>query len=154
MKRSIFLIILLAGIATVSGILMSKASWLGRVGMTFFHKEYNLLKVWWEGALAVFVIFMALFIIHTIIHQTTRVVLGRVIHFVLFLAALGCAYLTYDDFTNDFTHRLLKWRFHYGFYLIWVGWVLISLFFLFKKKKVKLGTIDPGKTETTDPQTP
>ena len=102
--------------------------------MTFFYKEYNLLKVWWQGAIAVYIVLLLLFLLHSVIQRTLRPVMARLLHIVLLLAAVGCLYLTYDDFTNDLSHRLLGHRFHYGFYLGWAGWILICLFFIFKRR--------------------
>jgi hypothetical protein len=137
MKRNFFFLVLLAGLACASGFLMSKASWIGRVAMTFFYREYNLLKVWWQGAIAVYLIFMGLFLLHTFIYRASHIIAARIWFVLLLLMGVAGAYLTYDDFTNNFSHHLLKWRFHFGFYLIWAGWLLISLFFLSKGKRVK-----------------
>jgi len=110
---------------------MSKATWIGRVGITFFHKGYNLVKVWWQGAIAVFLVWMVLFYIHSLIQQRMKAGPAKLMHvFILLLAAAGL-YLTYDDFHTDITHRMLGHKFHYGFYLGWVGWLLICLFYIF-----------------------
>ena len=139
MKRTILFLVLLAGLSTTSGYLMSKASWIGRVGMTFLHREYNFLKIWWQGAIAVYLVFIVLFWLHSFIFRRFHVVGARLCFILFFLLGVGGAYLTYDDFTNDFSHHLLKWRFHLGFYLIWAGWVLISLFFLFRARPKPAG---------------
>ena len=135
MKRTIPFLFLLAGLSAVSGLLMSKASWIGRVGISLFHKEYNLLKVWWEGGLAVFIFLLALFILQSLIENKLPFWLAKFLHFILLVAALGAAYLTYDDFTTDISHRLLGQRFHLGFYLVCAGWILICIFFIFKHRK-------------------
>jgi hypothetical protein len=148
MKRNIFFLGLLAVLSVVSGYLMSKASWIGRVGMTFFYKEYNLLKIWWQGAIAVFIMLILLFVLHSFIHMKLRIAGARALHFLLLLLAVGGLYLTYDDFTNELSHRMLGWRFHYGFYLSWADWMLICIFFLFKKKPPTDFPIDPGSRAT------
>ena len=136
MKRSYFpLISLLAVLSVISGYLMSKATWIGRVGITFFHKGYNLLKIWWQGSIAVFLILMILFYVHRFLQQRFPAITARLLHvFILLLVAAGL-YFTYDDFHTDITHRLLGRRFHYGFYLIWIGWMMVCLFFIFRKKE-------------------
>ena len=149
MKRTIFFIGLLAVLSAISGYLMSKASWIGRVGMTFFYKEYNLLKIWWQGAIAVFIILMILFAIHSMIQTKLRIGGARAVHFLVLLLAAGGLYLTYDDFSNELAHRMLGRRFHYGFYLFWVDWMLICLFFVFKKKPKTDFPIDPNSKVTT-----
>jgi hypothetical protein len=100
--------------------------------MTFFYKEYNILKIWWQGGTAVFLFIMLLFTLHQLI---------------LLLLAGTILYLNWVDFTETTAHRILGSRFHYGFYLVWVQWILVCIFFLFKKKNVALGAIKQDKTE-------
>lgn len=139
MKRYTPLVVILALFSLASGYLMSRASWIGRVGMTFFYKEYNLLKIWWQGAVAVFLVFLFLLGIHSWLWRSLRGARARIAYLVLFLAAAGGAYLTYDDFHTDLSHRLLGHRFHYGFYLIWAGWLIISITFLFSRSRPAIG---------------
>lgn len=54
----------------------------------------------------------------------------RVAHIIALLVAVAGLYFTYRDFRTDFSHNLMKERFHLGAYLFWIGWVSISLFFL------------------------
>jgi len=145
MKRTLLFLFILAISSAISGYLMSKASWIGKVGMTFFYKEYNLLKIWWQGAIAVYLVLMVLFTLHFICHRKLPVVTSRLLNLVLMVIALGGLYFTYDDFRTDFSHRLLGSRFHYGFYLFWVDWALICFFFIFSRKKQKT-TTETGKT--------
>lgn len=134
MKRAFF-ILLLAAVSLASGYLMSGSTWIGRVGMTFFHKGYNLTKVWWQGAIAVFVVLIALFLVHTIIQQKLPTIAARITHLLLLIAAKAGLYLTYDNFQTDFSHRLLGHSFHYGFYLAWFGWIMTGYYFLFSARK-------------------
>ena len=147
MKKTALFIFFLALISCASGHLLSKASWLGKVGMTFFYQEYNFMKIWWQGAIAIFLVFMILFLLHTLIQKKLPFVAARLLHtIILFLVGAG-AYLTYDDFTNNFSHKVLGHRFHYGFYLFWIGWGLICFFFIFKKKRTITITTNSDKTE-------
>jgi hypothetical protein len=147
MKRNIILLVLLAAIACASGYLMSKASWIGRVGITFFYQQYNLLKIWWQGAIAVYLLFIALFSLHTYICSKASVAVSRAFCVVLLLAALAGGYFTYSDFTHNFAHNLLGRRFHFGFYAIWAGWALVPLNFLFPKyAPLKIDRNRPGQT--------
>lgn len=145
MKRSIYLLLLLAILSAVSGILLSNASWIGRVGITFLHKEYNFLKIWWQGAIGVFLVYLALFLLHDAISRKLSVVPAKMIHGVVLLLTIGGYYLTQDDFTHTLSHRLLGWKFHYGIYLFWAGWAIICLYFLLKPRVVKLVVTDTGK---------
>ncbi len=150
MKRTTLFLTILLGLSGVSGYLMSKASWIGRVGMTLFYKEYNLLKVWWQGGLAAFIFLLVLFLLHTLIEKKLPFAGAKIVHVLLLAAAGACLYLTYVDFDEDFSHHLLGWRFHYGFYLIWLQWILICFFFLFtSRKKVAPATGTDKKVAAT-----
>ncbi len=148
MKRTLPFLALLAILSIVSGCLMADASWIGRVGITLFHKAYNLLKIWWQGAAAVFILLLLLFVLHTYIFNKLPAVAARVSHVFLLMLPCEFLYLTYSDFQTNFSHRLLGWHFHYGVYLFWVDWMLICLYFLFAKKPANEVT-DPGNKETT-----
>lgn len=58
------------------------------------------------------------------------------------------AYLMYMDFTTT-AHRLLKFDFHLGGYLIWVGWGLSCLYFLFIKKKRNFSSLNRLNNDIT-----
>jgi 4-amino-4-deoxy-L-arabinose transferase-like glycosyltransferase len=146
MKRTISFLFLLALLSAISGYLLSKASWIGKVGMTFFYKEYNLLKIWWQGGAAVLIVMLVLFYLHKTVENKLTNAKGKAVHFILLLAAVGALYLTYNDFTNDYAHRILGRRFHYGFYLAWAEWMLICIFFLLKKNKKIVITQDRKET--------
>ncbi len=141
MKRAIELLILLAIISLASGYLMSQMSFAGRLGINLVHKEYKFLKTWWMGAAVVYGALLALYLIQSLLDKDMGYTVAKIIHFLLFLAAIGGFYLTYADFDDDFTHKILRQRFHIGAYLFWVGWMLISLYFITKKRALKLSTI-------------
>lgn len=136
MKRTILFLLLLAGLAAVSGFMMSHMSWIGRVGINLVHKEYKFLKVWWQGAAVVYSAFLVLFVIHWGIQKLLPLAVARIIHILLFAVAAYGLFLTFSDFSDDFTHRLLKSVFHLGAYLFWVGWMLICIFYASIRKKV------------------
>ncbi len=138
MKRSFILILLLAALSIASGCLMAESRWIAKVGISLFHKGYNITKIWWQGAIAVFIVQLIFFFIHFTLYQMTHVVIGRIIHFILLLAAVGGLYLTCYDFQDDYTHQLLGHHFHAGFYLIWAGWMMTAIYFLFSPKIIKL----------------
>ena len=145
MKRSIYLLLLLAILAVVSGILLSNASWIGRVGITFLHKEYNFLKIWWQGAIGVFLVYLGLFFLHDLISRKLSVIPAKITHGLILLLVIGCYYLTHQDFSNTLSHRILGWKFHYGVYLFWLSWAIICVYFLLKPRVIKLLTTTEGK---------
>ncbi len=136
LKRTIYLLVFLAALSLLSGYLMSKASWVGKLGISLFYKQYNFLKIWWQGALIVFAGLLILFIITALAQKTLKPLSATVANIASFLLALGGMYFTYTDFRHDISHRLLGEPFHIGVYLFWIGWISISLFYLFSKKKL------------------
>lgn len=135
MKQISLLVIFLAALASLSGYLMSKASFIGRLGMTFVYKEYHFLKTWWEGALAVFAVWIILVIIHYFIERKLFKQKAIIVNIIFIFLALVGLYFTYSDFQDTTTHRWLKERFHLGAYLFWLGWIIISVYFMVQKRK-------------------
>lgn len=133
-KRTSVLVIFLTALAALSGYLMSKASFIGRLGMTYVYKEYKFLKTWWQGALAVFVVWMIVLIIQSIVEKKLSKQKATIVHVIFILLALVGLYFTYSDFQHTTSHRWLKERFHIGAYLFWLGWIIISVFCIVQKK--------------------
>lgn len=142
MKRNGFLALLLA-LAVVSGYLLSKASLVGKAGISIFYKEYSFLKTWWQGALVVLAVWLLLFLIQGKVQQMRKTSTARTTHIVAILLAIVGLYFTYNDFRHSFNHRLLGERFHLGAYLFWIGWMLISLYYLTQRKKANTPVATP-----------
>jgi len=130
MRRHIPFLLYLAALSALSGWLMSHMSWIGRVGVNMFHKEYRFLKVWYKGGGVVFMIMLLLFILQYIAQRRLPRARSRALQAVTLLTAVGGLMLTYGDFRSDFSHNILKERFHLGAYLFWIGWISISLYLL------------------------
>ena len=82
MKRLGFLVLCLAGLSLISGYLLSKATWISRVGISIFYSQYNFLKIWWQGTLTIFGKLMALLTIQTIIQKKISFIAARIIHII------------------------------------------------------------------------
>ena len=134
-KRVSVLVIVLAALAWLSGYLLSKASFVGRLGMTYVYKEYRFLKTWWKSALAVFVVWMVVLAIQAIVEKKLPKAKAIIVHVIFILFALVGLYFTYSDFQHTTSHRWLKEKFHIGAYLFWLGWILISAFSIVQKKQ-------------------
>lgn len=133
MKKRLPVLLLLALIAVISGYLFHKISWIGRLGINLAYDEYSIFKSWWKSSLVVFGIYMVLYAIHAIISFKAKPKTSIIINCSTILLAVAGLYYTYSDFHNDFSHRIAGERFHLGFYLFWIGWIIISLHFLFIK---------------------
>jgi hypothetical protein len=127
---------LLLGLAVVAGYLLSKATLIGRTGIALFYKEYRFFRYWWKGALLIFAVWMLLFLLHHFLQRHLFRRHAALLHITALVIAVIGLYFTYSDFRNDFSHRLLGERFHLGFYLFWIGWMLISLYYLFQRRRV------------------
>ncbi len=133
MKNKIIHLLILAFSSLLSGIMISKMSLIGKIGITIIYNEYTILKSWWKTALLLFIIQVVIFIALSIWDANTvkrfkRLLLPLVF---LFIGIIGFIY-TYYDFTET-SHRLLKKTFHIGFYIFWLTWFGNCLFFMTKK---------------------
>lgn len=129
MKKKTFIIVLLLIISIISGHLLSKASWVGKAGMSLFYREYNFLKIWWQGALLVFTVLIVLLVLLHFIQRKVAYNKMKTISMLVLLAGILGAYFTYYDFRHTLSHRLLGERFHIGAYLFWLGWLLVAIFY-------------------------
>jgi hypothetical protein len=130
MRRHVPFLLYLLALSALSGWLMSHMSWIGRVGVNWFHKEYRFLKTWYKGGGTVLVILLLLFFLHQLAQRRLPRNTARAVHAMSLLVAVVGLFLTYSDFRSDFTHNILKERFHLGAYLFWVGWISISIYTL------------------------
>jgi hypothetical protein len=140
MKRPYFLLLLTA-LATLSGYLLSRASLVGRAGISLFYKEYSFLKTWWQGALVILAMWLLLFGLQSWIHARAKTATGRLVHIAAIVLAVVGLYFTYRDFHYTLSHKLLGERFHLGGYLFWIGWMLISLYLLTQSRKTTVANI-------------
>ena len=128
-KKIISLNVILVPLAIIAGWTLSKSTFVGKVGIHFLHREYAFLNSWWKGALLIWVVWIVLEIIQYRIWKkySRNINLTAQSSFIV-LAVLGL-YYTYLDF-RTFSHGILGERFHIGGYLFWIGWCIISIFFI------------------------
>src|ERR1700712_3396449 len=110
---AVFILIL----SVVSGYLMSKASLVGKAGMSLFYREYNFLKIWWQGALLVLIGLSTLYFLHGFIQKKFSFSLVKRLNIIACFLSLSGLYFTYDDFRHTLSHHLLGERFHIRIYL-------------------------------------
>ena len=128
-KKLITLNVILVPLAVITGWTLSKSTFVGKVGINLLHREYAFLNTWWKGALLIWVVWIVLEIIqHRIWKKYSRNINLTVQSTFIALAITGL-YFSYLDF-RTFSHGLLGERFHLGGYLFWIGWCIISIFFL------------------------
>jgi glucan phosphoethanolaminetransferase (alkaline phosphatase superfamily) len=128
--------------------LISKISLIGKIGIATVHKEYKLLRSGWKTFLLLFGIQASIILILYIIQKkNTKKITTLVISILLLLGILGL-FVTFQDFLHTYTHRLLKERFHLGFYFFWLAWIGTCLYFLVtthkETKNTGLFPLDPN----------
>lgn len=140
MKRKFYLVFLLFVLSAITGYVLSKASLVGRVGISLFYKQYRFLKVWWQAGLLVFLVWLLLFFVQAWVRRKFQAGTARLVHIGTIVIALLGLYFTYSDFRNTLSHRWLGERFHLGGYLFWLGWIIVSVFYLTEKPKQLITT--------------
>jgi hypothetical protein len=107
-----------------------------------FYKEYRFFRYWWKGTLAVFGIWLLLFWLQGLLQRKLVRQQATLLHSTALGIAVIGLFFTYRDFRDDVSHRVIGERFHLGFYLFWVGWMMISLFYLFEQRRSPHGGIN------------
>ncbi len=120
---------ILIPLAIIIGWTLSKATIIGKVGIHLLHREYAFLNSWWKGALLVWGVWLVLEIIQYRIWKSNRRNINLMLQATFILLAVLGLYFTYLDF-RTFSHGLLGDRFHIGGYLFWIGWCMISIYFI------------------------
>jgi len=153
LKRNPVLILSLAVVSLIDGYLLSAISFVGRTGINLFYTQYRFLKSWWKGALLVFIVWIIVFALFTMLQKRlSRAGSNIALAISLIIATVGL-YLSYADFRNSLSHRWLGERFHLGVYLFWFGWIAVSIFILLNPKPVITDGFekDPGLQEENPP---
>jgi hypothetical protein len=114
--------------------LISKISLIGKIGIATVHHEYALLRSFWKTYLLLSLLQVALIITLYILGKRSPKKITNLVSTVLFVVGLLGLLVTFQDFLHTYTHRLLKERFHLGFYIFWLSWMSSCLFFLFSGK--------------------
>jgi hypothetical protein len=121
------------------------------VGIATIHREYRLLRSGWKTFLLLFGIQIAIIITLNIIQKkVSRKSMILTASLLLGVAAIGF-FITFQDFLHTYTHRLLKERFHLGFYLFWMGWMGSCIFFLANSREIKIKDTKPFPLDTNTP---
>lgn len=148
------LILCQALLSLLEAFLISKISLIGRIGIATVHKEYRLLRSGWKTFLLLFGIQVIIIIALYIIQKKYTKKITTIAASLLFLLGVLGLFITFQDFLNTYTHRLLKERFHLGFYIFWLSWIGTCLYFLVTTHKETKNTdkfpLDPNCPGKTD----
>lgn len=141
MKNFSIICLIQAIISIISSILISKMSFIGKIGVSTFYSQYAVFKTWWKTAFILFIIEFLLLLFLKIFKEKVSITFARTLAFLLIIIGSIGAYLTYVDFTTT-SHKMMRFSFHLGFYLFWVGW-FISCFYFFLSKEDKQMRVPP-----------
>lgn len=146
MKNTSLLILVQGILSLLCGILSSKMSFIGRMGIQVMHRDYLIFKSWWKTALICFAIQLIIIIFLSLIKAYAGIRAVRIIAIVLLLIGLVGTYYTYIDFTTT-SHRLMRVKFHIAGYLFWLAWFISCIYFIIgSKKKISLNTLQEETT--------
>lgn len=134
------LILIQAIISLVAGILLSKMSIIGRIGVSTVYTEYGFMKHWYKGFAAVFALQLLIIAILWIVKRTTTYKNFSLVNLVFVVIGLIGLLYTFYDFTST-SHKYMNSQFHAGGYLFWTGWFVTCLFFFFARVKPKPVTV-------------
>ena len=148
-NKWIILLLLQVIVSLISGILLSKMSIIGRIGVSTMYTEYGFLKHWYKGFAAVLVAQIILIAILWLVKRFTTYKNFSIVNLVfIILGLLGLLY-TYYDFTST-SHKYMNGQFHWGGYLFWIGWFITCFYFFFARVKPKPITESSIITPTND----
>ncbi|UUV20547.1 hypothetical protein [Paenimyroides aestuarii] len=148
-NKWVILILIQAIISLVAGILLSKMSIIGRIGVSTVYTEYAFMKHWYKGFAAVFVIQLLLIAILWIVKRTTTFKNFSIVNLVFIILGLIGLIYTFYDFTST-SHQYMNSQFHAGGYLFWAGWFVTCIFFFFARVKPKPAVTPINTSEVTN----
>jgi len=135
-NKWIILILIQVIVSLVSGILLSKMSIIGKIGVSTVYTEYGFMKQWYKGFAAVLLIQLLLIAILWIVKRLTTYKNFSLVNLVFIILGLIGLLYTFYDFTST-SHKYMNSQFHAGGYLFWAGWFITCLYFFFARVKPK-----------------
>lgn len=132
MKNFSILTLIQAVMSLISAVLISKMSFIGKIGVSTFYNQYAVFKTWWKTAILLFIVQFVLLLFLQTFHSKVSVGFARALAVLLIVVGALGFYLTYVDFATT-SHKMMKFSFHFGFYLFWVAWLITCGYFLLAK---------------------
>jgi hypothetical protein len=131
--------------------LISKISTIGKIGIATTYHQYHWLRVFWLTYTILTGFQLALILtLYIMGNRSTRKMTNLISTIFLVAGGLGLV-LTFQDFMHTYSHRLLKERFHLGFYIFWISWMATCAYFLFSNR-TKPFPVDPNAPPVAGPQ--
>nr|WP_314678479.1 hypothetical protein [uncultured Capnocytophaga sp.] len=135
MKRSTSLLLFHALLSVVSGILITQMSLLGRIGIHTMYRQFMVFRSWWKTALLLFAAQCLLLGLLWGVRKMANLSVAKKTAWLLLIVGIAGFGATYWDFSTTM-HKVMKAKFHFGFYLFWIGcWVSCLYFITIKNEK-------------------
>ena len=129
MKRSTSLLLFHALLSVVSGILITQMSLLGRIGIHTMYRQFMVFRSWWKTALLLFAAQCLLLGLLWGVQKMANLSVAKKTAWLLLIVGIAGFGATYWDFSTTM-HKVMKAKFHFGFYLFWIGWWVSCLYFI------------------------
>lgn len=129
MKKSTSILLFQGLISVVSGILITQMSLLGRIGIHTMYRQFLVFRSWWKTALLFFAAQCLLLALLYGVRKAMRLSSAKKVAWILLLIGILGAGTTYWDFSHTM-HKVMKAKFHFGFYFFWLGWAVSCLYFI------------------------
>ena len=133
MKNLSILTLIQAVMSLISAVLISKMSFIGKIGVSTYYSQYAVFKTWWKTAIILFIVQLVLILFLQTFRIKVSPNFARVLAILLTIIGAVGFYFTYVDFTTT-SHKVMKFSFHLGFYLFWVAWFISCGYFLLSKE--------------------
>ena len=139
MRKLYILIFSQAALCALETWLILKISLIGKIGIALVHREYRVFRSGWKTFGLFFGLQLAVIGVLLLVQKKySRKILQRIAWILIGAAMVGLV-ATYLDFMNIYSHRLLKERFHLGFYIFWLSWIgSCTLFLIHKNERVNI----------------
>lgn len=151
-NKWVILILIQVIVSLVSGILLSKMSIIGKIGVSTVYTEYGFMKQWYKGFAAVLLIQLLLIAILWIVKRLTTYKNFSLVNLVFIILGLIGLLYTFYDFTST-SHKYMNSQFHAGGYLFWAGWFITCLYFFFARVKPKPIQVEKQPSTTIEKPT-
>ena len=111
MKNFSILTLVQALLSLISGVLISKMSFIGRIGVSTAYNQYAVFKVWWKTAILLFIVQFILALFLQTFKSKVSNNFARLLALLLIIVGGIGAYFTYIDFTTT-AHKVMNIKCH------------------------------------------
>lgn len=114
----------------ISASLIKQMSFIGKISIHLFYKEYIIFRTIWQTSLLLFAVQFAYILFLLLCKVTLPRKVGTTVYLLFILALLAGCYTSYSDFTQT-SHKHMKGSFHLGIYLFWISGLISTFVFMF-----------------------